>query len=584
MPPSRSKKLTEKAKATQDAEALKNEPKVRRGPGRPRKNDKAPATPETPQKSPRKKRGKGPSKKKLHNSDDTIDSDDDDNSDDDYQPDGDLSVNDVVQVANETGPDETTWYREEPDFSILEYEQVKANNDSISFGTAAARGLLDPITSTPARRKDPVTSTPARSKDPVTSTPAVRKSKRDTITVKVLVSDGVGGQELLLSSDMFLHEVISEITDLTRGSCTISRLGVEGPWCRKEGPNKYLPEYLDTQAALNKIFDEVRKHRKEQNKKKTNAPDPKIIVRNLPGFDDTNATKKKGKQATATKSAPAQLNDAQDTYKESMAKIAAKLEASFKCDEHGRLCARLPGARNHITYTHRDIEEHARLLYRNVPGVTYDAPPEALKLLDRKPLDSYSARAAIERIPKSSAPAFSPSEAGQPLTQPATLGIQTTPAEPSTVAAQHPPNMQFPGFMHPAIIQQALSSMQFPSMMPPIYPFMMPLLTPMQVPFMGPAVHNNAARRRPRDWPLVGNWLESLHDDIERGKEPCPPYLTFREPFEKRGYLRLDDIQHITKEELQEIADADNLDVTIGLINRILRYAEQDCTTIQSSS
>ncbi|KAL5492658.1 hypothetical protein ACEPAI_4105 [Sanghuangporus weigelae] len=374
-----------------------------------------------PQKSPRKKKGKGPSKKKLHNSDDTIDLDDDDNSNDDYQPNGDLSVNDVVQVANETSPDETTWYREEPDFSILEYEQVKANNDSILFRMAAARGLLDPITSTPARRKDPVTSTPARSKDPVTSTlarskdpvtstPAVRKSKRDTITVKVLVSDGVGGRELLLSSNMFLHEVISEITDLTRGSCTISRLGVEGPWCRKEGPNKYLPEYLNTQAALNKIFDEVRKHRKEQNKKKTNVPDPKIIVRNLPGFDDTNATKKKGKQATATKSEPAQLNDAQDTYKESMAKIAAKLEASFKCDEHGHLCARLPGACNHITYTHRDIEEHARLLYRNVLGVTYDALPEALKLLDRKPLDSYSARAAIERIPKSSAPAFSPSE------------------------------------------------------------------------------------------------------------------------------------------------------------------------------
>ena len=113
----------------------------------------------------------------------------------------------------------------------------------------------------------------------------------------------------------------------------------------------------------------------------------------------------------------------------------------------------------------------------------------------------------------------------------------------------------------------------------------MPPLAPMQLLFMGPAVHNNnTARRRPRDWPLVGNWLESLHDDIERGKEPCPPYRTFRESFEKRGYLRLDDIQYITKEELREIADADNLDVTVGLINQILRYAEQDCTTIQSIS
>ncbi|KAL5528812.1 hypothetical protein ACEPAF_7951 [Sanghuangporus sanghuang] len=375
MPPSHSKKLTEKAKAAQDAEALKNEPK-------------------------------------LCSSDDTIDLDDDDNSDDDYQPDGDVSVNDVVQVANETGLDETTWYREEPDFSILEHEQgnnVEANNDSISFRMAIARGLLDPVTSTPARRKDPVTSTPA-----------VRKSKCDTIIVKVLVSNGVGRWELLLS--------------------------IEGPWYRKEGPNKYLLKYLDTQAALNKIFDEVCKHQKEQNKKKTNAPDPKII--------DTNAMKKKGKQAMVTKSVPAQLNNTQDTYKESMAKIfVAKLEASFKCDEHGHLCVRLPGACNHITYTYWDIEEHARLLYQNAPGVTYNAPPEAFKLLNQKPLDLYSARAANERILKSSsAPAFSPSEAEQPLTQPATLGIQTTPAEPSAVAAQHPSNMQFLGFIHLAII------------------------------------------------------------------------------------------------------------------------------------
>ncbi|KAL5523324.1 hypothetical protein ACEPAF_1591 [Sanghuangporus sanghuang] len=355
--------------------------------------------------------------------------------------------------------------------------------------------------------------------------------------------------------------------NLTRGSCTISCLGIEGPWCRKEGPNKYLSEYLDTQAALNKIFDEVHKHWKKQSKKKTNVPDPKTIIRNLPGFDDTNAMKKKGKQAMTTKLVPTQLNDAQDTYKESMTKIVAKLEASFKCDEHERLCARLPGARNHIPYTYQDIEEHARLLYQNAPGITYDALPEVLKLLDQKPLDLYSARAAIERIPKSSTFMFSPSKAGQLLTQLATLDIQTMPAEPSAVAAQHLPNIEFLGFIHPAIIQQALSSMQFPSMMPPIYPFMMPPLTPIQLPFMGPAVHNNAARRRLRDWPLVGNWLESLHDNIERGKELCPLYHTFRKSFKKRGYLRLDNIQHITKEELQEIANVDNLDVTIGLIN-----------------
>ena len=56
-------------------------------------------------------------------SDSDADDDDNDNSNNDWQPDGDLSVNDVVQVANESGPDETTRYREEPDFSMLEHEE-----------------------------------------------------------------------------------------------------------------------------------------------------------------------------------------------------------------------------------------------------------------------------------------------------------------------------------------------------------------------------------------------------------------------------------------------------------------------------
>lgn len=130
---------------------------------------------------------------------------------------------------------------------------------SISLDTARVRGLVDPA----------VTSTPAPQED-------------DVIEVKILVSDGVGGR---VRSDMLLHYPKSEITDVTRGSCVISRLGVEGPWCRKEGPNKYLPEYLDTQAGLNKIFDQVRKHRKQQSKNKTSAPDPNMVVRNLPGSD-----------------------------------------------------------------------------------------------------------------------------------------------------------------------------------------------------------------------------------------------------------------------------------------------------------
>ncbi|KAL5531228.1 hypothetical protein ACEPAG_4104 [Sanghuangporus baumii] len=401
---------------------------------------------------------------------------------------------------------------------------------------------------------------------------------------------------------MLLHEVISEITDLTRGSCVISHLGVEGPWCRKEGLNKYLPEYLDTQAGLTKIFDQVRKHRKQQSKNKTNAPDPNIITRNLPGSDDTGGSKKKGKQAaTAIRSAPAsgQLNDAQAAYKDDMAKITAKLLVKFKCDEHGHLCARLPGAHNHVTYTHHDVQEHAQLLYRNAPGVTYDVPPEALNLLDRKPLDSYSATAAAERIPKSSTPIISTSgtvEAEQPQTHQPGITVQTTPAVqlqvPSLVQAaantQLPSSMMppfhpsmIPSFHHPSMVAPF-----HPSMMPPFHPLLMPSFNTMQSPFMERAMlgGNVSTGRRPRDWSLIGNWLESLHDDMERGKEPCPPYRAFRSSFEKRGYVRLDDIQDLCKGDLEKIVQADGLNATDGLINHILCYAKQDCATIQSGS
>lgn len=82
---------------------------------------------------------------------------------------------------------------------------------------------------------------------------------------------------------MLLNDLLVEVAKVTGGSCIITRLGVEGPWCIKEGPNKYLPEYLDNQSALDKVFAEVRKHRKEQVAKKMKTKsDPKIIIRDLP--------------------------------------------------------------------------------------------------------------------------------------------------------------------------------------------------------------------------------------------------------------------------------------------------------------
>ncbi|KAL5531227.1 hypothetical protein ACEPAG_4103 [Sanghuangporus baumii] len=148
MPPSHAKKPTQKAKKAQEAEAKKNEPKVKRCLGRPCKNTEAPATPKAVWASPRKKKEKASkpkpgitSKMKTktkRSSDDASSSDDGDDSDNNYRPDGDLSVNDVVVVASTPGLlDNSTFpYGEtqEPDFSMLLGEDGNVIDNNLPIG------------------------------------------------------------------------------------------------------------------------------------------------------------------------------------------------------------------------------------------------------------------------------------------------------------------------------------------------------------------------------------------------------------------------------------------------------------------
>lgn len=80
--------------------------------------------------------------------------------------------------------------------------------------------------------------------------------------------------------------------------------------------------------------------------------------------------------------------------------------------------------------------------HRNTPGVTYTDPPEALKLLDRKPHKSYSAARAAERNAE----------------------VYTHAAPPDPVSRE-PPVINHPSTMQPQAMMQHPLMMQNPLMM-----------------------------------------------------------------------------------------------------------------------
>ena len=89
-----------------------------------------------------------------------------------------------------------------------------------------------------------------------------------------------------------------------------------------------------------------------------------------------------------------------------------------------------------------------------------------------------------------------------------------------------------------------------------------------------------SADRRPRDFPMVRNWLESLHNDMERGRDDYA-YRSLLPVFEANNIKCLDDVAFLDYGKLESMVAHVQGQVSIGLLNRIIRYAQEDVSRIK---
>lgn len=85
------------------------------------------------------------------------------------------------------------------------------------------------------------------------------------------------------------------------------------------------------------------------------------------------------------------------------------------------------------------------------------------------------------------------------------------------------------------------------------------------------------------DYPSIQNWLRYCKDHLERGRDGHA-YTSMRLTFSVNGCTRIDDIVCMSPADIKVMAVEGDLDVTIGLINRVHGYAVEDVEHIKRTS
>jgi hypothetical protein len=93
--------------------------------------------------------------------------------------------------------------------------------------------------------------------------------------------------------------------------------------------------------------------------------------------------------------------------------------------------------------------------------------------------------------------------------------------------------------------------------------------TPLRVPYRGPL-----------DYPLIPVWLKMCEDDLERGRDKHE-YTRLSPVFGANGCTRIDDIARMSAEKIQALADREGIDVTVGLVNRVVAYSVEDVARVK---
>lgn len=87
----------------------------------------------------------------------------------------------------------------------------------------------------------------------------------------------------------------------------------------------------------------------------------------------------------------------------------------------------------------------------------------------------------------------------------------------------------------------------------------------------------------PMDYPSIQNWLRDCEDHLERGRDGHT-YSSMTLTFAVNGCTQIDDIVYMSTAEIKAMAVEGDLDVTIGLVNRVHGYALEDVDRIKRTS
>lgn len=85
----------------------------------------------------------------------------------------------------------------------------------------------------------------------------------------------------------------------------------------------------------------------------------------------------------------------------------------------------------------------------------------------------------------------------------------------------------------------------------------------------------------PLDYPKIADWLKGCEDNLERGRDGHE-YSSLALVFALNGCTRIDDISRMSPADIKALAVARDLEVTVGLVNRVYHYATEDVARVKA--
>ena len=300
------------------------------------------------------------------------------------------------------------------------------------------------------------------------------------------------------------------------------------------------------------LFNRIREYRQEQKRLKKKDIDPEIILIVATQAQViisifycsillTGHSQAPGKSTTQKRGEIKQVQDALQSarveYDNQIEQICRKITMNFKCDKHGGiLCGRIKNSNDHIPYTNVDLLEHAKMVV---------SPPALLSAILLSPTITQHKGmpgATVHEVPDSLK--ILDRKKGKQQTSLATPeNVTPTPAVPITQST--------------TTIRSATEEL------------------PRNTPPLGPCAARN--------FPLASNWLRSFSEDLERGRDGFD-YDSLIPLFESNGIVRLDDVGDLQRQGIEDLAREANIKLSIGLVNRVVRYASEDIEQINRKS